>query len=232
MGEAEGGARRLSVLLAVTAGFADAFSFMTLHGLLVAHVTGNLAFMAVGIARGNPHVLLKFLALPIFVAGILVATVLIDRSGRRLPRALLLEAVFFLAAGLARHWLPDSRFADDPSAFCVAILMLMAMATQNALMRIFLAKLPSTTAMTTNISEATVRWTAWLTGRAEQKTPAMRQEMISGAARISLTVCSFALGAVAGGVAALRLGSAGLALPACLLIYLAWYSAVRPRPAP
>ncbi|GAB0116615.1 YoaK family protein [Acidisoma sp. 7E03] len=223
--------RQLSVMLAVTAGFADAFAFLTLHGLLVAHVTGNLAFMAVGIARGNPHVLLKFCALPIFVTGVMAATLMIRWSGRTLARALVLEGLFFLAAGATQHWLPDSQFADDPSAFCVATLLLMAMATQNALMRIFLAKLPSTTAMTTNISEATVRWTQWLTAASEQKTVTARQDLVRGAERISLTVGSFAVGAIAGGLGAITFGFLALALPTLLLFYLAWAAARRSETA-
>lgn len=228
--------RRFSMLLALTAGFADAFSYLTLHGLLVAHVTGNLAFMAVGIARGDPHVLLKFLALPIFIVGVGIASFLIAgrewytdgrRADKRLAWALVLEAIFFVAAGFARHWLPASRSADDLSTFCVAILLLMAMATQNTLMRLFLPKLPSTTAMTTNVAEGMVRWTGWLTGPTRLTSAQERRDMLAGARRIGVTVTSFAVGAVAGGLAALKLGNISLGLPVCLLLYLSWLSVMR-----
>jgi uncharacterized membrane protein YoaK (UPF0700 family) len=141
--------------------------------------------------------------------------------------ALALEAIFFATAGLGRYLLPKSQSADDPSAFCIAILLLMAMATQNALMRLFLPKLPSTTAMTTNIAEATVRWTRWAEGVPSHASPQERQAFLSGAKRISITVTSFAIGAIVGGLAALKLGSIGLALPIFLLLYLSARS-IRP----
>ena len=92
--------RVIPLALAVTAGFADAFGYLELHGLLTAHITGNLAFMAVGLAQGSPHVIMKFLAVPIFMVGVSLATVVLTWMGRHsrliLTWPLLLEAGLFL----------------------------------------------------------------------------------------------------------------------------------------
>src|SRR5579875_3730374 len=87
--------RLFPLALAGIAGFSDAFGYLRLHGLLTAHVTGNLAFMAVGLARGSLSIIMKFLALPLFMLGVSLATIIITRIDERrfspLAFALLLE---------------------------------------------------------------------------------------------------------------------------------------------
>jgi uncharacterized membrane protein YoaK (UPF0700 family) len=194
------------IALAATAGFADAFGYLTLHGLLTAHVTGNLAFMAVGLARGNPHIIMKFLALPLFMAGVSLATVFITWIGPRsrftLAWCLLLEAVLLLLCLLA--------------GCCVGTILIMSMATQNAIMRLPLKKLPSTTAMTTNVTEATV-----LLGFGRKLSPEDKQSLFGGAKRLGLAVAAFALGGIMGGVAGVRVGYGGLIAPIGVLACLA-----------
>ena len=56
--------------LGFVAGFIDIFGFMAWFGLLAAHVTGNLIFLAVDIARGDYSLVMKLLALPIFAASV------------------------------------------------------------------------------------------------------------------------------------------------------------------
>jgi uncharacterized membrane protein YoaK (UPF0700 family) len=208
------------IALAATAGFADAFGYLTLHGLLTAHVTGNLAFMAVGLARGNPHIIMKFLALPLFMAGVSLATVFITWIGPRsrftLAWCLLLEAVLLLLCLLAGAALPPCRSTDDLTGCCVGTILIMSMATQNAIMRLPLKKLPSTTAMTTNVTEATV-----LLGFGRKLSPEDKQSLFGGAKRLGLAVAAFALGGIMGGVAGVRVGSGGLIAPIGVLACLA-----------
>ena len=228
--------RRLSLALATTAGFSDAFGYLRLHGILTSHVTGNLAFMAIGIARGNPHILMKFLAVPIFVLWVACASLVITRQRpglfRALKAGLLLEIGFLCAGSLAILAMPPAQSPDDASAVVLGTLLLGAMGTQNALMRKSLARLPSTTAMTTNISEATVRWVAGQLDPAQRLTPEERQARLHAAGRVAFTVGSFASGAILGGLAALHLGAAGLIPPiAVLAALLAFVSSGRAQQA-
>jgi uncharacterized membrane protein YoaK (UPF0700 family) len=211
--------------LALTAGFADAFGFLRLHGLLTAHVTGNLAFMAVGIAQGSPRIIMKFLALPLFMLGVGLATVFITKVSRHrglaLAWSLLLEAALLGFCILAGRWLPSCRSADDVTGFTVGTILIMAMATQNTIMRVPLQRLPSTTAMTTNVTETAVQWTHWLIGFGRKLSPEDRLALFARARTVALTVTAFAVGGVAGGISAVRIGYAGLLAPICLLALLA-----------
>jgi uncharacterized membrane protein YoaK (UPF0700 family) len=82
-------------------------------------------------------------------------------------------------------------------------------------------KLPSTTAMTTNVTEATVQWTHWLIGLGRRLSPDDKRDLLGRAKTVGLTVFAFPLGAIAGGVAAARVGYAGLVAPVCVLTSLA-----------
>ena len=221
--EAEQG-RLFVVALALTAGFADFFGYLQLHGLLTAHVTGNLAFLAVGLARGSPHILMKFLAVPLFMPGVGLATIFITAVSRHsrlgLAWALLLELALFLLCLLVGVELPPCRFTDDPTGVCVGTILLITMATQNAIMRIALKKLPSTTAMTTNVTEAAVQLTHWLIGFGQGLSPDEREKLFGRARTTGLTIGAFAIGGIGGGLAALRLGYAGLIAPIIILSVL------------
>jgi uncharacterized membrane protein YoaK (UPF0700 family) len=222
------GDRRFPIALAATAGFADAFGYLKLHGLLTAHVTGNLAFMAVGLAQGSPHIIMKFLALPLFMAGVGLATIMITWMGRHtgltLAWSLLVEAGLFLVCLLAGRALPPCRSTDDLTGFCVGTILIITMATQNAIMRLPLKQLPSTTAMTTNVTEAMVQWTHWLIGFGRRLSPEDKQQLFGRAKTIGLTIGAFATGGVSGGLAAVRLGYDGLLGPIALLALLALHA--------
>jgi uncharacterized membrane protein YoaK (UPF0700 family) len=105
----------------------------------------------------------------------------------------------------------------------------MAMAMQNAIMRLPLKSLPSTTAMTTNVTEAAVQWTLWFIGFAGALSPEHKRALSPGdkrallrrAATVGQTVIAFALGGIGGGLAAVRLGYAGLLGPIAILALLA-----------
>ncbi len=224
--------RRLSLALATTAGFSDAFGYLRLHGILTSHVTGNLAFMAIGIARGDPHILMKFLAVPIFVFWVTCASFVITRRGPEffsaLKAGILLEIGFLCLGSIAIFAMPPAQSPDDASAVVLGTLLLGAMGTQNALTRKSLPQLPSTTAMTTNISEATVHWVTGMLDPAQRLAPAERQARLHAARRVAITVCAFAAGAILGGLAALHLGAVGLIPPlAFLLALLAFVSSGR-----
>jgi uncharacterized membrane protein YoaK (UPF0700 family) len=215
---------RISPLLATTAGFADTFGYIRLHGLLTAHVTGNLAFMAAGIARGNPHILLKFLALPIFIVWVGAAALVIGKVGRGARGSLLwglgFEILLLGMVGLATALLPTNTNPDSVPEFVIGTLLLAAMGAQNAVMRLSLQKLPSTTAMTTNVSEATVRWVSARINPDRNMSRDERTALARGARRIAVTVCAFGLGGITGGLVALHLGGAGLLIPMAVLALL------------
>src|SRR5271169_6626082 len=67
--------RRLGIpaLLSFNGGFVDTIGFLGLQGLFTAHVTGNFVTLAAALVYGTHGVIAKILALPEFVAVIVVA---------------------------------------------------------------------------------------------------------------------------------------------------------------
>jgi len=144
------------VALGFVAGFVDIFGFMAFFGLLPAHVTGNLVFIAVDIARHQYNLIMMVAALPIFAASVAVSAWLIGRLTTRgrdpfQPMVLLQTAVLGLSL-IAGVLMPAATNADDATVAVVGSTMLFAMAVQNTMMRLILNNLPPTTIMTGNIT--------------------------------------------------------------------------------
>jgi hypothetical protein len=126
--------------LGFVAGFVDIFGFMALFGLLPAHVTGNLIFIAVDIARHQYNLIMRIAALPIFAASVAISAWLIETLNARrrqpfLPVVLLQAAVLALSL-IAGLLMPAATGPDDATVALVGSTMLFAMAVQNTMMRL------------------------------------------------------------------------------------------------
>ena len=157
----------LPVVLSVTAGAVDVIGFLGLAGLFTAHITGNVVvaaahFVAGGFSRVGP-----LLAIPVFVAVVALVTLAsgaMSKPGTSSLRPLLWShavlLMAFLGVGVGLGPFAD---AESPIAVICGMIGVAAMATQNALVRLTLKGVPSTTVMTTNITQlsidlATVAW--------------------------------------------------------------------------
>jgi uncharacterized membrane protein YoaK (UPF0700 family) len=210
--------------LGFVAGFVDIFGFMALLGLLPAHVTGNLIFLAVDLARHQYNVVMKIAALPIFAASVAISAWLIGTLSERgrhpfLPMILLQAAALGLCliAGLV---LPKPANPDDATVFVVGSMMLFAMAVQNTAMRLVLNNLPPTTIMTGNITHMVAEGVRWLAGFGATMTSAEKTTFAHRARRIGLALASFTIGAIAGGLAQAHVGYLALLAPIAALLAL------------
>lgn len=210
--------------LGFVAGFIDIFGFMAWYGLLAAHVTGNLIFLAVDIARGQYQLVMKLLALPIFAVSVAVSAWFIatlKQYGRHpFVPSILLQAASIGACLVAGLVLPMPGGPDDPTVVIVGSIGLFAMAVQNTTMRMILNNLPPTTVMTGNItyvvSEA-VHWSVVSTA----SEPADEAELLTRRAKlIAATLGAFTTGAVAGGLAEVHIGYVALLAPIAVLLAL------------
>jgi len=94
--------------LASIAGYVDTLGFVALFGLFTAHVTGNFILIGSGLAGAGSGLLIKWLAFPAFVAGIVLARVLDNQllargHGVRACALYVLQAALltgFMAAGV------------------------------------------------------------------------------------------------------------------------------------
>jgi uncharacterized membrane protein YoaK (UPF0700 family) len=207
------------LVLGFVAGFVDIFGFLAWHGLLAAHVTGNLIFLAVEIARGEYDLLMKLLALPLFAVFVMLSAWWIEVAKSRdrdpLQAALLVQAGLIGACLLVGLALPPARGPDDVGAIIPGSVALFAMALQNTTMRMILNNLPPTTVMTGNITHVVSETTRWsLRPKSEEALLARRGKLIA------VTLGSFTTGAIAGGILQVHIGYPGLMLPITTLVAL------------
>ena len=145
--------RIVPALLAFTAGFVDACTFLALFGLYVAQVTGSFVVFGAGLVAHEEGFAIKVLAIPMFFAAGVFATIvaeLLRRRGRApLPYALALECAL-LAAFLVLGLTMPMRDPNAPLTVLAAMLGLSAMGVQSALVRLLMPGVASTNVMTTN----------------------------------------------------------------------------------
>ena len=211
--------------LGFVAGAMDAFGFIALHGLLPAHVTGNLVFIAIDLARGQNDIGMKLAAVPIFVGGVACAAWFIGRlrEGGENPFrfALALQACLIAASLAAWFALPPVRGPDDLSVMVIGVFALLAMALQNVTMRLILNNMPPTTVMTGNITQVLSDTVAFAFQFRSMRGVEHEGRILSRqATRMALTLSGFAAGAVAAALGYRAFGGSILGAPIAALICL------------
>ena len=223
--------------LGYVAGHVDGCTFVALFGLFVAQVTGSFVVAGAVLGVGRHSRLLDLFAIPAFILGAAVAsvlsTILRHRGLRASPVLLGLECVL-LAGMLATALLaPDIENLDQPAALIVGLFGLSAMGVQNAVVGLHIKGAPSTNVMTTNtgnlaIDAPHVLTVAWLerfpsaASRSPEAEHARRR-----LAKTAPVVLAFLAGTVSGTLAWRAFGFVCLALPLALLSILAALSALR-----
>lgn len=203
--------------LGVVAGFIDIYGFLAWHGMLAAHVTGNLIFAAVEIAHGRYELVMKLAALPIFAACVAASAWTIEtwRSRGRHPLrlALMLEALIIALCILPELLLPAPQGPDDSAAVVGGTTALCAMALQNTIMRLILNNMPPTTVMTGNIT--------FVMCELVRRTREFSAAALSHRVRLIATSLSgFVAGAILGGMAQTHAGPWALLVPVAALLAL------------
>ena len=147
--------RLLPGVLSVIAGSADIIGFLGLNGLFTAHITGNLILIAARIVNGSAVGLAHMLSVPVFILVLGLTRLLVaglDAAGIASLRLLLLLQFLLLAGSLALGVAGPPVAPDAPESILVGMLVVSAMAVQNALVQISLKGAPSTAVMTTNVT--------------------------------------------------------------------------------
>jgi uncharacterized membrane protein YoaK (UPF0700 family) len=142
----------LPLVLSFNAGFVDTGGFLALQGLFTAHVTGNFVTLGASLVLGTSGAIAKLLALPVFCIVVIAArwfgTLLSHRSAHPFVPLLVLK-VLLLTAGsaLAIHFGPFHD-GDSLQAITTGMVLVAAMAIQNAVHRVHLPSSPPSTLMT------------------------------------------------------------------------------------
>ena len=142
----------LPLLLSLNAGFVDTAGFLALQGLFTAHVTGNFVTLGASLVLGTSGAIAKLLALPVFcvvvIAVRLLSSALLRRTLPALRIILSLKVILLIAGAILAIRLGPFPNGDAWQAVVTGMVLVAAMAIQNAAHRIHLGSAPPSTLMT------------------------------------------------------------------------------------
>lgn len=204
----------LGIALGYTAGYVDTVGFVALSGLFTAHVTGNFVLIGSELAQPGHGVLLKLLAFPAFILGVVAARLLALRLEARqhLPaRALTLLQLLLLLAFMLLGW---AAWPVQQTSALLPVLAGMAgaaaMGVQNAASRLVWSELAPTTVMTGNVTQLVLDLVDLARGNGGPDTRTRLWKFL-------WPVLAFGLGALHGALAYLYAGFVALLLPMAML---------------
>jgi uncharacterized membrane protein YoaK (UPF0700 family) len=219
----------LPVLLSVNGGYVDAAGFLALHGLFTTHVTGNFVTLGAALVLGTSGALAKLLALPMFclvVMAVRLFSAALMAKGLPALRAILGVKVVLLSAGaaLAIAYGPFDS-GDGWAALSTGMLLVAAMAIQNAIHRIHMGALPPTTIMTGNTVQIMIDLADLMRGVPAEARPAMRLRL----SRMSVSVAAFAAGCAAAALIYAKQGIWCFLLPPFIAVCTLWLGESNPE---
>ena len=188
------------VFLSLNAGYVDTAGFLALQGLFTAHVTGNFVTLGAALVTGSSGILAKLLALPVFCAvvfGTRLLTPGLSRLGLPLLRTMLwVKLILLIAGGAMAIWIGPGRQGSEPAVVVTGMLLVAAMAIQNAISRIHLGASPPTTLMTGTTTQMMIDVADLLRGLAPEERAAATARL----SKMGANVGAFALGCAAGAI--------------------------------
>jgi uncharacterized membrane protein YoaK (UPF0700 family) len=197
----------LPILLSFNGGYVDTAGYLALQGLFTAHVTGNFVTLAAALIHGTSGVIAKLLALPVFCIVILLTRLVsfnLPRRGLPVLQTMLTLKLVLLATGAALAiW--HGPFVDGDSSYAIAsgMILVAAMAIQNAVHRIHMPTMPPTTLMTGTTTQIMIDLADIVHGLPAGTETATRTRLT----RMGIAVASFAVGAAAAALLLSQVGS-------------------------
>lgn len=207
-----------NISLGFIAGYVDTLGFVALFGLFTAHVTGN--FVLIGAEMANPQggpLLLKILAFPAFLFGIVFARLLVaglQAKGRHALVYLYITELFLLTAFMALGTLA-TPIGHEPTLYAglAGIVGAMAMGTHSGYGRLLLSHLVPTVMMTGNVTQLVIDAVDVVRGAADEN---VKRRCV----KVLWPVLSFSLGAVGAAFAYHWFGFLALLLPISMMFHL------------
>lgn len=204
----------LPLLLSLTAGYVDTAGFLALQGLFTAHVTGNFVTLGASLALGTSGAISKLLALPVFcvvvIAVRLLGSLLSKRLGPVFETMLGLKVLLLTIGAALAIKLGPFHDGDSWQAVLTGMVLVAAMAIQNAVHRVYLGSAPPSTLMTGTTTQIMIDLADMiLPGGAKAQSSARLT-------RMSMNVLVFALGCGAAALLFMRFGVWCFLLPPIL----------------
>lgn len=203
--------RKISLWLAFVAAFTDSTTFVGAGKLFSAHVTGNFIVLAYDLIHGaDANEWSKLLAFPVFFLAVMAAGRVAPGDGDRLLR---IEGVLLVLAGLAAAVMRWGHLGQVWLLVVVSMVIVMAMAFQNAFGRLYSKRIYGpTTVMTGNVTSAALDIAALLLDRPRQ--PEKFVPLWHNLAMIGV----FLLGCFVGGSCAYFFGLVAVVVPGVLVL--------------
>lgn len=203
----------LPLLMSLNAGFVDTAGFLALQGLFTAHVTGNFVTFGAAIVLGTSGALAKLLALPVFCVVVIVTRLFsfcLPGVGLPIFRSMLAIKMLLLAVGgAAAIYFGPFVEGDSWQAITTGMILVAAMAIQNAAHRVHMGTDPPTTLMTGTTTQIMID-VADLLRRAPVSVLVVAKPRLG---KMSASVAAFALGCAAGASLYAKFGTWCFVLP-------------------
>lgn len=184
----------LPIILSFTGGYVDTAGFLALGGLFPAHVTGNFVTLGAALTNGTSGTVAKLLALPVFCLSIIALRYLVNRIGTSdsvsLRAMLMAKSVFLIAGGASAIYFAPFTHPDSGPLVLTGMLLVIAMAIQNAAHRIHLGSAPPSTLMTGTTTQMMIDIGDILYGVPADSKAALHGRLL----RMALAVAGFAAG--------------------------------------
>ena len=210
--------RTLSHILGFNAGYVDTAGFLALGGLFTAHVTGNFVTLGAALIQGNSGAISKLLALPVFCLAVVLARLgsnaLVARQKPPMRSLVAVKVLLLVAAAVLMIVYGPFKDGDQPPAFAAGMLMICAMAVQNAMQRMHLPQLPPSTLMTGNTTQVMIDLSDLFKGVQGDE----RRSVIARLQKMLPAIGTFALGCALGALGYVWLGMWSFALPPVLAL--------------
>lgn len=191
--------------MSTLAGYVDAFGFLSFGNFFVSFMSGNTTRLGIGLAGGDfRYAFLALGVIGLFVAGVIVGTLVGNRATHRRPSILVLVALL-LAAAATCHQLGLQRI-------CIG-LMLLAMGAENTVFQSDGEISIGLTYMTGTLVKLGQRLAAMIGGRRPEPW-----------APYLLLWVGLAAGATGGALTRSVIGSSGLWFGAAAALALAYYA--------
>jgi uncharacterized membrane protein YoaK (UPF0700 family) len=219
--------RFTTLVLSWVAGYVDTTSFLNLNGLFTAHVTGNLVVAGAEIAgAGGEAVWVRLAVIPVFMAAVILTTIISRTRQPHLSSFLWLEAATLLVFTIVSiiSIPPNPQPISTVAMFVAGSMGIFSMGVQNALMREVFGNLAPTTVMTGNLTQFTIDFAWSILVRSRQKDEVRDRQMQEVRQRINKfgsALIGFVLGAAFGAYFSKMIGFWSVLLPTGAIVFLA-----------
>ena len=220
--------RIFPIILSFISAFVDAICYIGLFRTFTAFITGTLIILAADVVQEDSGFITKIIVAVSFIVCLLLWVLIIQRFlDHRLirPALFLVEAALLAVFMVGGVYLAPLPAADSPETIFLAVVAVIAMSLQNALMAVVLSAHVPTTVMTGNLTRFAVSTIAifGLSRKDERANLSGLFETRSQLKHYLYVLSAFVIGALAGAAGFFIVGFWALACPVIALVGLSLY---------